>query len=187
MPLWSVLVVSLSAASSSRSQVALPTASAAACPTWAELSVNVRWRPRLAMAIVTHLGTRPVMTAELDALGGTRIPNLLIRSCSTYIRFHRMGRSDCPHMYTVVLVRPYSLRYSAAVPICRSHGGSAVPRGLRIAPDPSLVAVNNLNFTCGDSCRYLEYGTSRNRLTRDDLEWSIVKACALRYGVKLVC
>jgi hypothetical protein len=45
-------------ASSYRSQVAVPTASAAACLTWTRPSVSVRWRPLLAMAIVTHLVTR---------------------------------------------------------------------------------------------------------------------------------
>ena len=46
------------AASSSRSQVAMPTASDAACLTWELPSVSVRWRPLLAVAIVTHLVTR---------------------------------------------------------------------------------------------------------------------------------
>jgi len=42
----------------SQSQVAGPTASGAARLTWEPRSVNVRWRPLLAMAIVTHLVTR---------------------------------------------------------------------------------------------------------------------------------
>jgi hypothetical protein len=46
------------AASSSRSQVPIRTASAAACLTWEALSVDVRWRPRLSAVIVTHLVTR---------------------------------------------------------------------------------------------------------------------------------
>ena len=46
------------AASSSRSQVAVGSASAPACLTWEVPSVNVRWRPLLAMAIVTHLVTQ---------------------------------------------------------------------------------------------------------------------------------
>ena len=54
---------------------------------------------------------------------------------------------------------------------------------LRISPDSALVAVSNLNFTCGDPCRYLKYDTFSNRLPRDDLECSIMKACALRYGL----
>jgi hypothetical protein len=33
-------------------------ASAAAFPTWEQPSVSVRWRPSLAMAMVTHLVTR---------------------------------------------------------------------------------------------------------------------------------
>ncbi len=45
-------------ASSSRSQVAVLTASAAARLTWDRSSVSVRWRPLLAVAIVTHLVTR---------------------------------------------------------------------------------------------------------------------------------
>jgi hypothetical protein len=47
------------AASSSRSQVVVSTASAASCLTWERPSVDVRWRPPLAVAIVTHLVTRP--------------------------------------------------------------------------------------------------------------------------------
>jgi hypothetical protein len=46
------------AASSSRSQVAVSTASAASYLTWERSSVSVRWRPLLALAIVTHLVTR---------------------------------------------------------------------------------------------------------------------------------
>ena len=57
---------------------------------------------------------------------------------------------------------------------------------LRISPDSALVAVSNLNFTCGDSGRYLKYDTFSNRLARDDLGCSIMKACALRYGLNLV-
>lgn len=45
-------------ASSSRTQVTTPTASAGACLTWEALSVDVRWRPRLSVVIVTHLVTR---------------------------------------------------------------------------------------------------------------------------------
>jgi hypothetical protein len=45
-------------ASSSRSQVTARAASAAACLTWERPSVDVRWRPPLAAAIVTHLVTR---------------------------------------------------------------------------------------------------------------------------------
>ena len=45
-------------ASSSRSQVAVPIASAAACLSWEPLSVGVRWRPLQATGVVTHLVTR---------------------------------------------------------------------------------------------------------------------------------
>jgi hypothetical protein len=45
-------------ASSSRSQVAGSTASTSSCLTWERSSVSVRWRPLLALAIVTHLVTR---------------------------------------------------------------------------------------------------------------------------------
>ena len=48
-----------SAASSSRSQVAVLPASAAACLTWEASSTDVRWCPWLWVAIVTHLVTRP--------------------------------------------------------------------------------------------------------------------------------
>ncbi len=46
------------AASSSRCEVAVPTASAAACLTWEPLSVGVRWGPLQATGVVTHLVTR---------------------------------------------------------------------------------------------------------------------------------
>jgi len=46
------------AASSSRSQVAVPTASAGPRLTWEPPSIDVRWRPLLAVAMVTHLVTR---------------------------------------------------------------------------------------------------------------------------------
>jgi hypothetical protein len=46
------------AASSSRSQVLTGTASAAARLAWDRPSVDVRWRPPSAVAIVTHLVTR---------------------------------------------------------------------------------------------------------------------------------
>jgi hypothetical protein len=45
-------------ASSSRSQVQTRITSAAERPTWDGLSVDVRWRPLLAVVIVTHLVTR---------------------------------------------------------------------------------------------------------------------------------
>ena len=47
-------------ASSSRSQVASCAASVTLRLTWEWPSVDVRWRPPLAVAIVTHLVTRPV-------------------------------------------------------------------------------------------------------------------------------
>ncbi len=45
-------------ASSSRSQLAVRAASAAACLTWERPSFSVRWRPPLLVAIVTHLVTQ---------------------------------------------------------------------------------------------------------------------------------
>jgi hypothetical protein len=56
------------AASSSRRQVAVPTASGAACSTWESPSVNVRWCPLLAMAIVTHLVTRSLASLSHEWL-----------------------------------------------------------------------------------------------------------------------
>jgi hypothetical protein len=61
MLLWSTLVVSFSAASSSRSHLALWVANAVAVLTWERSSVNFHWRPPLSVAIVTHLVTRPLM------------------------------------------------------------------------------------------------------------------------------
>ena len=46
------------AASSSRSQVQVPTPSAAACLAWDRSSMGVRWRPPLSVAIVTHFVTQ---------------------------------------------------------------------------------------------------------------------------------
>jgi hypothetical protein len=54
-----LLQLMLDLASSSRSQVAVPTASAATCLAWETLSAKVRWRPWLSVAIVTHLVTQP--------------------------------------------------------------------------------------------------------------------------------
>jgi hypothetical protein len=51
-------------ASSSRSQITARMASAATYLTWEASSTAVRWRPSLAMAIVTHLVTRPVGTLD---------------------------------------------------------------------------------------------------------------------------
>jgi hypothetical protein len=48
----------LALASSSRSQVQTRTASAAARLAWDRPSVDVRWRPPLSVAIVTHLVTQ---------------------------------------------------------------------------------------------------------------------------------
>jgi len=55
-------------ASSSRSQVAVPTGSGAARLTWEPPSVNVRWRPLLVMAIVTHLVTRSLASLSDERL-----------------------------------------------------------------------------------------------------------------------
>jgi len=51
-------------ASSSRSQVLAGTASAAARLAWDRPSVDVRWRPLLAVAIVTHLVTQSFVRAR---------------------------------------------------------------------------------------------------------------------------
>lgn len=51
-------------ASSSRSQVAMPTARAATCLAWERLSVSIRGRPLVIVAIVTHLVTRPLIYWE---------------------------------------------------------------------------------------------------------------------------
>ena len=56
------------AASSSRSQVAVRAARAAACLNWQRSSVSVRWRPRLAVVIVTHLVTRSFGSRCREAL-----------------------------------------------------------------------------------------------------------------------
>jgi hypothetical protein len=60
-------------ASCSQSQFARPPISAASCLTCAALSLGVHQRPSLAMAIVTHLGTRPAHTAPEAAVAIRRI------------------------------------------------------------------------------------------------------------------
>ena len=52
------------AASSSRSQVPAGTTSVAACLAWDRPSMNVRWRPPSAVAIVTHLATQSLCVVD---------------------------------------------------------------------------------------------------------------------------
>jgi hypothetical protein len=59
-PLASPMLDPLALASSSRSQVQTQTASAVARLAWDRPSGGVRWRPSLAVVIVTHLVTRPL-------------------------------------------------------------------------------------------------------------------------------
>jgi len=59
-PLASPMLDPLALASSSRSQVQTQTASAVARLAWDRPSGGVRWRPPLAVVIVTHLVTRPL-------------------------------------------------------------------------------------------------------------------------------
>jgi hypothetical protein len=61
-------------ASSSRSQVQTQTASAAARLAWDRPSVDVRWRPPSAVAIVTHFVTQFLRAPEQG-----RVPNHLTR------------------------------------------------------------------------------------------------------------
>ena len=61
-PMGSQRLTCRTQASSSRSQVAARTASAAACLTWERPSVSVHWRPLLAVAIVTQLVTRSLVS-----------------------------------------------------------------------------------------------------------------------------
>ena len=58
----------LGLASSSRSQVAVPTASSATCLTWEPLSASVHWRPLLSVVIVTRLVTRPLVSSSHERL-----------------------------------------------------------------------------------------------------------------------
>ena len=71
---------SLALASSSRSQVAVPTARAAASLAWERPSVSVRWRPLLAVAIVTHLVTQLASQPGIyDLSTGDGAPTRLLR------------------------------------------------------------------------------------------------------------
>ena len=67
-------------ASSSRSQRAMRTASAAACLAWEAPSAGVRWRPLLSVVIVTHFVTQFLRAPEQG-----RAPDHLIRRlCHAY-------------------------------------------------------------------------------------------------------
>ena len=91
-PWWSAIA---DLASSSRSQVAIRTACVAARLTWEAPSVNVRWRPSLAMAIVTHLVTRPV-----SVTGGSGPVDLPIfrRLCTSRRVRHRLPERAMPQI-----------------------------------------------------------------------------------------
>ena len=65
----------LHAASSSRSQVMVGSARAAACLTWVAPSVYVRWRPLLSVVIVTHLVTRLLVRRCRGSSGGSATNN----------------------------------------------------------------------------------------------------------------
>jgi hypothetical protein len=70
-------------ASSSRSQRARRTASAAACLAWEALSASVRCRPPLSVVIVTHLVTRSIVSRCRE--------RLLIRKSVSYWRVAAAG------------------------------------------------------------------------------------------------
>jgi hypothetical protein len=57
-------------ASSSRSQVLAATTSAAVCLAWDRPSMDVRWRPPLAVAIVTHFVTQWFVRAWMAIWSG---------------------------------------------------------------------------------------------------------------------
>jgi hypothetical protein len=88
-------------ASSSRSQVAAPTARVAACPTWEAPSVDVRWRPPVSVVVVSHLVTHPIASRCSERLFG--------RSSSASLRLVMLQLSDqhaSPWMTALLL--PYS-------------------------------------------------------------------------------
>jgi hypothetical protein len=62
--MWHAAEHPATVASSSRSQVAARLTSAAAFVTCDRPSVGVRWRPRLAVAIVTHFATQSSVRAR---------------------------------------------------------------------------------------------------------------------------
>ena len=70
------------AASSSRSQVTLPTTSAAACLTWERFSASVRERPSMKVGVVTQLVTQRggSLAAQHVSRGeGSRVGILTVR------------------------------------------------------------------------------------------------------------
>ena len=101
-------------ASSSRSQVAAPTASAGARLTWEAPSVDVRWRPLLAVAIVTHFVTP-----------------LLASRCREEPLIEMMDRRPGPRpreigrLMTAADIPPYHALLEPALQAVFSLGGSA--------------------------------------------------------------
>ena len=87
------------AASMSRSQVAIRTACVAARLTWEAPSVNVRWRPSLAMGIVTHsLGYSPREHDRRFGAGGPSDFQEALQVHASPPQFYRplWLRSGCP-------------------------------------------------------------------------------------------
>jgi hypothetical protein len=78
--------------SSSRSQVAVPTASGASCMTWEPSKVH--WRPLLSVVIVTDLVTRPLVSwrETASALSVRFVGTLGYRRCYENLECHRRCR-----------------------------------------------------------------------------------------------
>jgi hypothetical protein len=101
-------------ASSSRSQVQTRTASAAVRLAWDRPSVGVRWRPPLAVVIVTHLVTRPLASRCSE--------RLFRRSSRASLRPVTLQLSDqhaSPWMTALLLPRPG--RFGGDAPYFHPH------------------------------------------------------------------
>jgi hypothetical protein len=97
------------AASSSRSQVAIPVSRVAVSLTWERLSVSVRWRPPLAVAIVTQLVTRLRAGSSLTIwMQTTGVALLVVERCSPVsMRMPAWGGLSAYGLLYLAAVRDY--------------------------------------------------------------------------------
>jgi hypothetical protein len=132
-------------ASSSRSQVAVRTARAAACLTWEAPSVSVRWRPLLSVVIVS-LGYPVARESVSRALLRRSSRSACDRSCCSSVT-----KLTCPWMTALPL--PYSpdrARSGHGV----LDGRSARPPSMRSAAEPAGVGrTRSMPFNLGSQPR----------------------------------
>jgi len=125
------------AASSSRSQVTAWTASAAACLAWEAPSIDVRWRPPLVIAIVTHLATRLASTSHPGRSVGSRSGQSGWRCCCTLGCAGDPTRSGsfAPPSLVKDARAPDPIRAEHLDPACQTDGSlHRRPAGLLLRP-----------------------------------------------------